>query len=311
MSDIDQEDAFLYGSDEDVPVTTATTEAPATTDTPADAATVDATPAEAADESDSGEDSDLDIELILGTQPSAPSAPAAAVDTETAVSTEASASQPSHANVVVPIQGVDINAVGMYQGKPITELLPEEIKEKPWRLPGVDLSDYFNFGFDEFTWIAYCMKQDKLRQEFDMQKWLAKVQPLPRFNGGMPMMPMPPFMQGMPPGFVPGRGPVLSFPAALTQELSSVPPPVAGMPRGPGHARNTLQAAEETRTDSGEDAASALTSPPPGSLPLGPKRPKTAGSRPPRAAGGGSALEERMAEAKRSSGARRPRGRRR
>lgn len=35
------------------------------------------------------------------------------------------------------------------------ELLPE----KPWRKPGANLSDYFNYGFDEDTWRAYCSKQ--------------------------------------------------------------------------------------------------------------------------------------------------------
>ena len=34
---------------------------------------------------------------------------------------------------------------------------------KPWRVPGTDVSDYFNYGFDEFTWALYCLKQDKTR----------------------------------------------------------------------------------------------------------------------------------------------------
>lgn len=31
--------------------------------------------------------------------------------------------------------------------------------DKPWTKPGADLTDYFNFGFDEDTWRYYCMKQ--------------------------------------------------------------------------------------------------------------------------------------------------------
>ena len=42
--------------------------------------------------------------------------------------------------------------------------------DKPWRRPGSDLSDYFNYGFDEFTWSAYCLKQQGVRQEVASQK---------------------------------------------------------------------------------------------------------------------------------------------
>lgn len=29
-------------------------------------------------------------------------------------------------------------------------------EKKPWRYPGADLTDYFNFGFDEDSWKQYC-----------------------------------------------------------------------------------------------------------------------------------------------------------
>jgi len=32
----------------------------------------------------------------------------------------------------------------------------ESFEEKPWRHPGVDITDYFNFGLDEDKWKAYC-----------------------------------------------------------------------------------------------------------------------------------------------------------
>lgn len=32
----------------------------------------------------------------------------------------------------------------------------ESFEEKPWRYPGVDISDFFNFGFDEDSWKNYC-----------------------------------------------------------------------------------------------------------------------------------------------------------
>ena len=34
--------------------------------------------------------------------------------------------------------------------------------EKPWRLPGSDISDWFNYGFDEISWEAYCYRRRDL-----------------------------------------------------------------------------------------------------------------------------------------------------
>lgn len=30
------------------------------------------------------------------------------------------------------------------------------IEHKPWTYPGADVTDYFNFGFDEESWRNYC-----------------------------------------------------------------------------------------------------------------------------------------------------------
>ena len=38
---------------------------------------------------------------------------------------------------------------------------------------GSDVTDYFNYGFDEFTWTAYCSKQNNLRNEFNPSKVMA------------------------------------------------------------------------------------------------------------------------------------------
>lgn len=31
--------------------------------------------------------------------------------------------------------------------------------DKPWRKPGADLNQFFNYGFNEETWRAYCARQ--------------------------------------------------------------------------------------------------------------------------------------------------------
>ena len=33
------------------------------------------------------------------------------------------------------------------------------LSERPWAKPGANVSDYFNYGFDELTWRAYCAMQ--------------------------------------------------------------------------------------------------------------------------------------------------------
>ncbi|KAI3320174.1 Fip1-domain-containing protein [Xylariaceae sp. AK1471] len=115
---------------------------------------------------------------------------------------------------------IDVNAIPVYKpaGKPITQVnidqdLPEN--DKPWRKPGTDLSDYFNYGFDEFTWALYAAKQDNVRGEYSQdaiaqnnKKMMEEMQMM--MMGGMPgmggagaasSMPAMPGMDGMPPEF--------------------------------------------------------------------------------------------------------------
>lgn len=83
-----------------------------------------------------------------------------------------------NANPVYPAAGKPITQVNIDTGKPrrpspaqtgeLTEPpgdLPDN--DKPWRNPGTDLSDYFNYGFDEFTWAMYASKQESVRAEFN------------------------------------------------------------------------------------------------------------------------------------------------
>ncbi|KAI1634058.1 Fip1 motif-domain-containing protein [Biscogniauxia mediterranea] len=113
---------------------------------------------------------------------------------------------------------IDVNAIPVYKptGKPITQVnIDEDLPEndKPWRKPGTDLSDYFNYGFDEFTWALYAAKQDNVRGEYSQdaiaqnnKKMMEEMQMM--MMGGMPgmggggaaaSMPNMPGMDGMPP----------------------------------------------------------------------------------------------------------------
>uniref|UniRef100_A0A4W4HP86 Pre-mRNA 3'-end-processing factor FIP1 n=1 Tax=Electrophorus electricus TaxID=8005 RepID=A0A4W4HP86_ELEEL len=71
-------------------------------------------------------------------------------------------------SVGAKVKGVDLDAPGSINGVPVLEVDMELFEEKPWRKPGADLSDYFNYGFSEETWKAYCEKQKRLRMGLDV-----------------------------------------------------------------------------------------------------------------------------------------------
>lgn len=96
------------------------------------------------------------------------------------------------------------NPVHPTTGKPILSTdfdvdFPSE-STKPWRKPGADITDYFNYGFDEFTWASYCLKQQQMPNEVkeitqQAEQMKAFVEGIP--GGGVPGMPV---MPGAPAG---------------------------------------------------------------------------------------------------------------
>jgi pre-mRNA 3'-end-processing factor FIP1 len=95
------------------------------------------------------------------------------------------------------------NPVHPATGKPILSTdfdvdFPSE-SSKPWRKPGADITDYFNYGFDEFTWASYCLKQQQMPKEVkeitqQAEQMKAFVEGIP--GGGMGGMPGMPGMPG-------------------------------------------------------------------------------------------------------------------
>ncbi|RYP04904.1 hypothetical protein DL764_004174 [Monosporascus ibericus] len=116
-----------------------------------------------------------------------------------AIKREDSQKSPSGADLPpVSTSKIDVNAIPVYKpvGKPITQVnIDEDLPEndKPWRKPGTDISDYFNYGFDEFAWATYAAKQDSLRAEYSQdamaqtnKKLMEEMQMI--MMGGMPGM---------------------------------------------------------------------------------------------------------------------------
>ncbi|KAL1303528.1 hypothetical protein AAFC00_006903 [Neodothiora populina] len=107
---------------------------------------------------------------------------------------------------------IDSNPIWTPAGKLITEVdIDADLAghTKPWRLPGTDQTDYFNYGFDEFTWTQYCLRQQNMTSAINAQKQETKQFEMMLANQpgaaaaapqGQPAMPMGmPGMPDMPP----------------------------------------------------------------------------------------------------------------
>ncbi|EGZ26865.1 hypothetical protein PHYSODRAFT_320741 [Phytophthora sojae] len=87
------------------------------------------------------------------------------------------------------------------------------LEDRPWRKPGVDISDYFNYGFDEHSWREYAARQLRLRRELAVEKSReqASRQAVSAANQQQAMRERDAKMQG---GGMPPRG----FPGQMKQE---------------------------------------------------------------------------------------------
>ncbi|KAF1839375.1 hypothetical protein BDW02DRAFT_635670 [Decorospora gaudefroyi] len=174
------------------------------------------------DEESGDDDSESDIDIIID-KPVAPPKPSAAQQTPDpkAIKIEppALSSTPSQApktsaptttsgtvpqlsasalsGTAFPAQRtstIDVNGNPVYP--PLNkELLSIDIdadlveEQKIWRRPGEDQSDYFNYGFDEFTWELYRQRQVTMANTLQGQKNdMAQMQAM---MGGGPMPGMP------------------------------------------------------------------------------------------------------------------------
>ncbi|TVY91356.1 Pre-mRNA polyadenylation factor [Lachnellula willkommii] len=123
---------------------------------------------------------------------------------------------------------IDVNAKPVYEpaGKRITQINIDEGKfsdlnenEKPWRRPGTDVSDYFNYGFDEFTWALYASKQETIRSEFNQDK-IAQNQKKMFEDMNLMVMGGMPGMSGMP-GMPAGAGGAMPSMEGMTPEMQA------------------------------------------------------------------------------------------
>ncbi|XP_026874832.1 pre-mRNA 3'-end-processing factor FIP1 isoform X3 [Electrophorus electricus] len=122
-------------------------------------------PGEGEDSESDSDDDDDDVRVTIGDIKTG--APQAYGATPVNLNIKTGTSRPYGA-VGAKVKGVDLDAPGSINGVPVLEVDMELFEEKPWRKPGADLSDYFNYGFSEETWKAYCEKQKRLRMGLDV-----------------------------------------------------------------------------------------------------------------------------------------------
>ncbi|KAJ3327615.1 cleavage polyadenylation factor subunit fip1 [Blyttiomyces sp. JEL0837] len=143
----------------------------------------------------SDEESDDDIEIVLDTSAKPVEAPGRAAGGLVNIKTAQTANKAAGAVkdgeatdgaataiVASTKANIDITLVGQHEGKDIFDVDLESIEDKPWRKPGADITDYFNFGFNEATWKAYCQKQKQMREEMLMQKKINVYEHRPEFD---------------------------------------------------------------------------------------------------------------------------------
>ncbi|CAH1777769.1 unnamed protein product, partial [Owenia fusiformis] len=112
---------------------------------------------------DDDDDSDDDVKITIGDIKTGPTA----YDGTPRIFKAGAQYNKAAATVPKPAQtkGVDIDTVANINGVPIYEYDVETADEKPWQKPGADITDYFNYGFNEETWAKYCEKQRRMRLE--------------------------------------------------------------------------------------------------------------------------------------------------
>ncbi|XP_057208142.1 pre-mRNA 3'-end-processing factor FIP1 isoform X2 [Triplophysa rosa] len=71
-------------------------------------------------------------------------------------------------NIKTSVSGSKSRALEVDAEGNVLEAAGETFEEKAWRKPGADLSDYFNYGFNEDTWKVYCDKQRRLRMNLEI-----------------------------------------------------------------------------------------------------------------------------------------------
>ncbi|XBW37555.1 hypothetical protein QEN19_003136 [Hanseniaspora menglaensis] len=70
---------------------------------------------------------------------------------------------------------IDITYDTEFEGVNMDELDPNFLKEKPWRSSRAKVDHYFNYGFNEATWIEYLHRQTRFNSKYNGAKLLYQL----------------------------------------------------------------------------------------------------------------------------------------
>ncbi|QRV80146.1 FIP1 motif protein [Ceratobasidium sp. AG-Ba] len=130
----------------------------------------------------------------------------------------------SHPSLDISAPGVLV-VPGALQARPVWEVDLDSLSTKSWRRPGANLSDWFNYGFDEISWEAYCMRRKELGETAaGMKANVLNVAGLPEDQ----LLNLPPDMRSV----VLGTAAMLPLPGQGGPGPNMMMPPNAGGPAG-------------------------------------------------------------------------------
>ncbi|XP_034233226.1 pre-mRNA 3'-end-processing factor FIP1 isoform X3 [Thrips palmi] len=113
------------------------------------------------DDNDDDDDSDDDVNVVIGDIKTTPATYSTLNIKRTGLLTSSGGidklKQPGKFSIE------EFEQIGTINGMPTHEYNLDSLEDKPWRKPGADITDYFNYGFNEETWRAYCERQKRMR----------------------------------------------------------------------------------------------------------------------------------------------------
>ncbi|EFA03141.1 uncharacterized protein Fip1 isoform X2 [Tribolium castaneum] len=115
------------------------------------------------EEEDLDDDSDDDVNVVIGDIKTTPSYTSLNIKRSGLLTTTAPVDKSKQPPQPGKFSVEEFDQAGMINGVPATEYNLDSLEDKPWRKPGADITDYFNYGFNEDTWRAYCERQKRMR----------------------------------------------------------------------------------------------------------------------------------------------------
>uniref|UniRef100_A0A1Y1LWG1 Pre-mRNA polyadenylation factor Fip1 domain-containing protein n=1 Tax=Photinus pyralis TaxID=7054 RepID=A0A1Y1LWG1_PHOPY len=116
---------------------------------------------EGSDKEDYDEDSDDDVNVVIGDIKTSPTYASLNIKRGGLLTTTTKGDKTLQTPQTGKFTVEEFEHVGLINGIPASEFNLDSLEDKPWRKPGADITDYFNYGFNEDTWRAYCERQKR------------------------------------------------------------------------------------------------------------------------------------------------------